>query len=287
MVPVLRAASLCLLLVACEATDTPPPGDASGPDPEPVLQEYRGVLHVHSRYSHDSEGTYPEILAAAQEVGLDFVVMTDHPPREDPGLSLREGWRGIHGGVLFIQGAELSSQILAVGIREPIRARKPQAILAEVHAQGGLAFVCHGEKVEDWAEFAGFDGMEIYNTHTALKARQESTLFWARFLQLSLEDPDSAWSLLCEPQEALLGPWREERLRRPTFAAIAGNDAHQNVYGFDPYTRSLGFVQTHVWATELSEEALLEGLRQGRTSVHFRDFGDPEVAERAERAAGR
>ena len=52
--------------------------------------EYVGVVHVHSIYS-DGTGTIPEIAKAASELGLDFVMMTDHntlKPKHD-GF---EGW---------------------------------------------------------------------------------------------------------------------------------------------------------------------------------------------------
>ena len=70
---------------------------------------------------------------------------------------------------------------------------------------------------------------------------------------------------------------------------VAGNDAHQNVdflgVKLDPYERSLGFVTTHILATELTEAAILEALREGRTYVQFEILGDEPwqlVASRTE-----
>ncbi|MDP6539636.1 MAG: hypothetical protein QF903_01735 [Planctomycetota bacterium] len=245
------AVLLAAVLAACQST--------------PELHEYKGAIHVHSLYSHDSEGTYEEILAAAKRVGLDFVIMTDHPPSGDPGLSLREGWRGIHDGVLFIQGAEHSDQILALGIDEPLSAKSRQGKIDEIHAQGGLAFIAHGEEVESW-DFEGFDGMEIFNTHVALKLLGEEPGFWVRALSLAAQDPDALWDLFAEPQEVLLDRWRLLNEERPV-VGIGGNDAHQNTYGLDPYWRSLGFVNTWVRAPELTQEAILDALREGRSRV--------------------
>ncbi|MAF67167.1 MAG: hypothetical protein CMJ84_16110 [Planctomycetes bacterium] len=231
----------------------------------PKLHEYKGAIHVHSRFSHDSEGTYEEILTAAKRVGLDFVIMTDHPPSGDPGLSLREGWRGLHEGVLFIQGAEHSDQVLALGIDEPLRATTRQGKIDEIHAQGGLAFIAHGEEVERW-DFGRFDGMEIFNLHVALKLRQDNPAFWVRALSMAAEDPDALWDLFAEPQEVLLERWRLLNAERPV-VGIGGNDAHQNTYGLDPYWRSLGFVNTWVRAPELTRDAVLDALREGRSWV--------------------
>src|SRR5688572_24751615 len=132
-------------------------------------REYRGIIHCHSLHSHDSKGTYEEILAAAKAADIDFIIMTDHPPKEDETIPFREGWRGLRDGVLFIQGAEYAGQhLLAVGTREPAHGSAAEKIEA-IHKQGGLAFVSHPEEVTDWTPYARADGMEIYNVHAALK----------------------------------------------------------------------------------------------------------------------
>ena len=126
---------LAVLLASC----------AGGPLPAPTrpLRDFRGIIHCHSKYSHDSRGSYEEILAAAKAAKIDFVCMTDHPPKDDPGLPLREGWRGMRDGVLFIQGAEYGDNLLALGLKEPVTAKGRPARIDAIHAQGGLAFVCH------------------------------------------------------------------------------------------------------------------------------------------------
>lgn len=231
------------------------------------LRDFRGAIHVHTLYSHDSSGTYEEILAAAKRVGLDFVVITDHPPAEDPGRPLRLGWRGLHDGVLFIQGAELRHNILAVGIREPVRGEGRPGRIDEIHRQGGVAIASHVEEIDDW-DFAGCDGIEIFNIHTSFKGLQKDPKRFAEAIREFRSNPDEAWKRLCVPQKAQMEAWdRVSAVRR--VAAVAGNDAHQNTFGLDPYWRSLGFVSTHVLATELTEEAILDGLRQGRTYVTF------------------
>jgi hypothetical protein len=106
-----------LFLAACQGSPE------AGAPPRKPLRDFRGIIHCHSLFSHDSKGTYEEILAAAKAAKIDFICMTDHPPKDDKGRPLREGWTGIHDGVLFIQGAEYSDQILALGIKEPITAR--------------------------------------------------------------------------------------------------------------------------------------------------------------------
>lgn len=262
-----------LILTSCQGA----------PDPAPArkpLRDFRGIIHCHSKYSHDSQGTYEEILAAAKAAKVDFVCMTDHPPSDDKGRPLREGWTGLRDGVLFIQGAEYGDQLLALGIKEPLpggldRRGKIKAI----HAQGGLAIACHPEEITDWSEYDEADGMEIYNVHATLKTKQKDKAFLLQVVKKMKEDPERSFQLLQELDPAILSKW-DEINRKRRFTGVAGNDAHQNVNIFglqlDPYPRAFKFVTTHVLAEELTQEAILEGLRKGRAYVKFEISGrDP------------
>ncbi len=217
-----------------------------------------------------------EILAAAKKLKIDVVCMTEHP--QSPMGSLDEGWRGLHDGVLFIQGLELHQQILAIGIRRRPAGDGRQALIDDIHAQGGVALICHPEEVEAW-DFDRIDGMEIWNTHAAFKAVIKKPEAAGRILKRIKTDPDHSFiELLHEPTDNL-ARWSSIAARRP-IAMIAGNDAHQNVdflgVKLDPYERSLGFVTTHILATELTETAILDALRAGRSYVQFEILGsDP------------
>ncbi len=256
--------SFFVILASCAG------GPATAP-PRP-LRDFRGIIHCHSLHSHDSKGTYEEILAAAKAAKVDFVCMTDHPPKGDPGKSLREGWTGIHDGILFIQGAEYSDQILALGIKEPIQHQDRRGKIRAIHEQGGVAIACHPEEITDWSEYEEADGMEIYNVHAALKKHQKDPAFLAAALKRLKEDPERSFELLQELDPAILARWDEiNRTRR--FTGIAGNDSHQNVNFFglqlDPYPRAFKFVSTHVRAEELTQEAILRALKKGACVVVF------------------
>jgi hypothetical protein len=254
-----------LALAACQVSPEAPPVKKE-------LRDFRGIIHCHSKYSHDSQGTYEEILAAAKAAGIDFVCMTDHPPKDDKGKSLREGWTGIHDGVLFIQGAEYSDQILGLGLKEPISGKDRRGTIRAIHGQGGVAIACHPELITDWEEYAEADGMEIYNVHATLQRKAKDKLWMLQIPKILKEDPERSFKLLLELDPAILKKWDEiNRTRR--FAGIAGNDAHQNVsfFGFqlDPYPRAFRFVTTHVFAEELTQESVLAALKAGRCYVSF------------------
>ena len=50
---------------------------------EPVTEdagwrEFRGILHSHSKYSHDCEVPFEQILEALKIDGIDFICLSDH-----------------------------------------------------------------------------------------------------------------------------------------------------------------------------------------------------------------
>jgi hypothetical protein len=66
------------------ALQTPPPPTLREPLPE-RYRDVRGAIHVQSYLSHDNEGRPEEILEAAAEAKLDFIIMTDHTnPKSSP-----------------------------------------------------------------------------------------------------------------------------------------------------------------------------------------------------------
>lgn len=264
-----------LLLGGCAArgTSTPP------------LRDFRGIVHCHSLYSHDSKGTYAEILAAAKAAGVDFICMTDHPPKGDAGLSLREGWKGLHDGVLFIQGHELAgTHLLALGIEAPVRGASIEEKIADIRRQGGVSIVSHPEEVEDWTPYLGADGMEIFNVHAAFTKLRKDPAKLGAALRAVKEEPERSFRHLQELDPALLARWDEINRTRP-FAGVAANDAHQNtnILGLqlDPYPRVFRFVATHVRAEALTQEAVLRALKEGRGYLRFGPSDVPFDAEAA------
>ncbi|HLY10523.1 MAG TPA: PHP domain-containing protein [Planctomycetota bacterium] len=249
-------------------------GCASAPGPAALRppRDFRGIIHCHSKFSHDSQGTYEEILAAAKAARIDFVCMTDHPPKDDKAAPLRDGWKGVHDGVLFIQGAEYSDQILGLGLEHPISGKDRRETIQAIHEQGGLAIACHPEEIDDWDAYGEADGMEIYNVHATLKRKSKDRAWMLQVAKEIKEDPEHSFKLLQDLDPSILRKWDEINRKRP-FTGIAGNDAHQNVSFFglqlDPYPRAFKFVTTHVFADRLTQEAILGGIKAGRCYVRF------------------
>ncbi len=68
------------------------------------LNLYRGIIHSHSYWSHDSEGTLNEIIPAAKHNGIDFIFLTDHPRSSQD--TFPRGYNGFYDGVLIQPGSE-------------------------------------------------------------------------------------------------------------------------------------------------------------------------------------
>src|ERR1700674_1654865 len=74
--------------------------------PESSFAEYKGVVHVHSFLGGHSNGNFENIIAAAKSNQLNFVVMTEHT--SDDFNTAAMTLKGLHAGILFINGNEVS-----------------------------------------------------------------------------------------------------------------------------------------------------------------------------------
>ncbi len=265
----------------------------AGPPAEERHDEYAGVFHVHSSLGGHSTGRLEDIVRAAAGERLAFVVMTEHPsPLTDTSAATL---RGVHEGVLFLNGSELvasdGGRLFVVPGFAPPAQKPPLRELAErAAADGRLAVVGYPEEVRDLGA-GGYDGVEVYNLYTNAKRVSYAALFF-----------DGVWSYWGRP-ELLFARFYErpaENLRRwdelnaagaRRAYAFAGNDAHANVgltlgdrtgrevFGFrlDPYGRSFRVVRTHVLlerGARLEESSLLAALKSGRSFIAYDLFGD-------------
>ena len=193
--------------------------------------DVRALLHVHSKFSHDSRGTIDEIVAAAKKVGARVVMFTEHPASHYDYVE--DGHHGMNDGVLLIPGAETEG-FLAYPKRSIDKQSfaGPQQFADRVRETGGLIFLCHLEERMDW-EIAGLTGSEIYNTHADFKDEP-------KFLA-ALRSPLTLMNLVPAvkqyPQEtfAALEDYPADYLKRFDVlcqkfphTGVSANDAHHN-----------------------------------------------------------
>ena len=191
--------------------------------------EYRGILHSHSRLSHDCEVPFEEILGVLKTTGLDFICLSDHcvEGRADFGLQ----WRGLHEGKLFIPGFEMKEGHMPFGVASGVvlSNQMDSATLArKIIGQGGVLFYAHPEEPRTWNR-PELTGLEIYNIHTDFKAGGRGLAGLLPDLLLNQRRyPDHVFRLFFRRPTAFLSRW-DDLNRTRHLTGIAGNDCHQNV----------------------------------------------------------
>lgn len=239
--------------------------------------DLKGIVHCHSHLSHDSTGTIQEIAAACRDAHIDLVVMTDH----QTDASIQDGVRGMLGDTLFLVGAEVRSPrgtLLCFPLVRPLRHFQHPALLRkEAAAQGGLAFVCHGELWRVPAAGHGLAGAEIVNLHAgAMSANKLGTLATGLFLPMR-----ALCERICWRDERVLADFDAALAVEHPFTPLGGNDAHANFRVFGPLGGTIGTyreifltLSTHVLAERLDEASVVAAFAAGRTYVSFDAFGE-------------
>ncbi len=188
------------------------------------LQTYRGVIHAHSYWSHDSEGTLHDLIPAAKNNGIDFIFLTDHP-RNNPDTFPR-GYNGYYDGVLIEPGSEkqkfgvwpLDSAIIDWNTDKDTLAK--QLVNA-----GGLLVYVHTEEPHNWGN-PYYQGMEIYNFHTDTKDEKLLPHIF-NFLVNGKKYRHLALRGLFDEQTEILALWDSLNIHRKIFG-FSAVDTHEN-----------------------------------------------------------
>ncbi len=212
---------------------------ADAPAPQPAMRDgFRLVnadLHVHA-FPGDGMLAPWDIRREARRRGLDVVAITNHNQLHAARLD-----RALFADPpppLTLVAEELTApgyHLTAIGIAEPIDWRLPLAdAIRAIHAQGGIAIAAHpvrrhGAQIDDGA-LALLDGVEVAHPvrRDLRSASRQLDALYARAVRI-----------------------------KPTIAAIGASDYHA--------AGPLGSWRTVVLARDLSQEAVFEGIRAGRT----------------------
>lgn len=254
-------------------------------DYAPGIHDLACAIHVHSTHS-DGTGTVGEIARAAEEAGVDVVLLTDH----DSLGAKRCGEEGWHGGVLVLVGEEVSppdrNHYLAFGVDEHIdhRGLAPAQVVEAVRERGGFGFAAHP-----------------FSEGSSRFRRLSNSMLWE---DLGALDGIEVWSFLSDNGQRVAGVWealsfvaRPERYvtRAPEHnlaewdrlgasrrvVGIGGLDAHQfgrriggRVVRLMSYSRSFAQLHTRVLVTEQltgevehDRDQVYEALRAGRCYI--------------------
>lgn len=245
--------------------------DALESHSERAYRDYAGLIHVHSRFSNDSNGNFDQIATSARKAGCDFVVVTDHNSLR----GIDEKMDGFYGSVLILVGAEYTTEaghlVVLGGEKELDRTQSLTELLRDVQKSGAVSFIAHGESHNkswhDW-EVASVTGMEVYNLTDDLN---DEWKLWKGLKYLFLPPSYFFRSIMDEPVN-YLKRWDQKTKAQP-FVGIGSLDAHRKLkflgLPLDDYYSSFRTVQTHVFADSLSKQGIIEALRAGRAYLSF------------------
>ncbi len=252
--------------------------------------EYVGAIHLHSVFS-DGTGNADEIAKIGGEVGLDFLILTDHNTLR----AKQEGLEKFYGNTLLIVGCEINdnknlNHYLAFGIDKlPPRRISTQAYIDFVNEQGGIGFIAHPHEKRNsmpehppypWTEWdaKNFTGIEIWNHMSEWMENLTEENKYISFIH--------PLSTITSPQEVTLKVWDELNVDAKV-VAIGGVDAHAhkiNLLGFFevevfPYKVLFKSIRTHILVDKKittandsdnilqSKKIFLEALKEGRCFV--------------------
>ena len=126
--------------------------------------DYKGVLHAHSYWSHDSRGVLKEILPAAKKAELDFIFLSDHARYQLD--SFPRAYHGIYENVIIESGTEKSGLMVSPMKSVTLNWDQPKdSLIKQVTQSGGLVLYVHTEEKHEW-DNPDYQAMEIYNIHT-------------------------------------------------------------------------------------------------------------------------
>ena len=238
-------------------------------------EDYTGVIHVHTAYSHDADGTFEGVVRAANAQRLDFVIITEHNTLQP----LRDGKQGWQGPTLILIGDEISTRgghYVALNITEEIDRTKftTQQVIDEVTRQGGFGFIahpyCQHGRWKDWT-VTGFTGIEGYNAaHDTLDENRLRLLLWT----ITAPAEPLYYSILDRPYDPL-ATWDELIRTQGKIVGIGSTDAHEfHVAGltFAPYEIMFQLIRTHLLipspldrrlGTTLTPDGVYDALRKG------------------------
>lgn len=104
---------------------------------------YPGAIHIHTTYS-DGSGSFPQVIAAAREAGLRWIIVTDHDTLAGASYG---GW---HDELLVIVGHEITpdhNHFLALNVDTVVsNTIAPQDFIDEVYARGGFGIIAHPDE---------------------------------------------------------------------------------------------------------------------------------------------
>jgi hypothetical protein len=221
-------------------------------NPDPPTPSIRGAFHIHSTLS-DGRGTPSEIVHAAKEAGLQFIVMTDHNLVQLAEPRYEEG-------VLVISAVEESTafgHVVALGTErglvKPGSQRDPVGQIAQI---GGYSILAHPvQRRHPWTDLAAArraSGLELYSGDTLFRdALDKPFTLLGPALGAYATNSKHAMMAMLRQKPAATELLLELSMNSPK-VALCAQDAH----GRPPYRLQFEAFSTHVPAQSVLGQGL-------------------------------
>ena len=259
--------------VVCRDNATLPVQPKAAFDPVVLSSEarwYKGDFHVHSIQSGDATATFDQITTLAKMRGLDFVNLSDHNTFSQHALVA--AIQPMRPDFLFLRGAEIttySGHGNSVGTSSYVEhrlgynGRDIAGITGDVAAQGGVFIVNH-PVLDLGSECIGCQWGHRDDTPWDQVAAME--LITGNFdigVQAFVPRVITLWDDLLDQGHRI--------------AVVGGSDDHRAGMDMGPTSSPIGSPTTLVYAENLSEAAIVDAIRKGRTIVQLSGPDDPLV----------
>jgi hypothetical protein len=179
----------------------------------------RGVYHQHTTASHDGYANANQIYQTADELNLEFLVVTDH----NQMANLES-----HSNLVVLNYPELSTpfgHVVGFGLKSPLpkTLRENWLVLDEIHSRGGKAIIAHPTRRRNpWqGSWESVGGVEIHNIADQL---QNKPLHALRILTTFAANPALAKAMLFKRDHKALSRWDD--FSDPAVIGICANDSH-------------------------------------------------------------
>lgn len=189
-------------------------------------REIVGVYHVHTRFS-DGRGQVKDVVKAAAQLHLDFIILTDHG-RPNYACLASEGWQE---GILVLAGSELSTSrghLVALAMPKSIAPipRMAEEAARFIRQKGGMTIIAHPYSKTSWSwgkENDIYSGLELIDADTMLKKKWFSTL---PFFPLLFFNPRAFVLKMIEPFPSPFRQWDLLNRTNPPIYGFFSCDAH-------------------------------------------------------------
>ncbi|HEY5927957.1 MAG TPA: CehA/McbA family metallohydrolase [Kofleriaceae bacterium] len=236
----------------------------------PERRWYKGDFHVHSIQSGDASATFDQIATLAKSRGLDFVNLSDHNTFSQHALIA--AFQQSEPALLMLRGSEITTYSghgnsagtsSYVEHRLGYNGRTVAGIVDDVEAQGGVFIVNH-PVLDLGSECIGCVWNHVDDTPwDKVSAMELITGPFDIGIQAFVPRVITLWDSLLEQGHRI--------------GVVGGSDDHRAGMDTGPTSSPIGSPTTLVLADNLSEAAIVDAVRKGRTIVKLRNPDDPDV----------